>query len=201
MPFGFPLDKRCTLFRLVLGMSLDSTFLYLDAIFIDACDGVFQRDYAATEVTDFYDPPDFTEMAVACVDGGTDDFEVILTLNMPLSALAMTYPVQSITAIDERELEDWVSELANRLLGKFNEKLLKFGHHLTVGLPQHGVGVEFIQVLNNRDRGHFFYHDFEIDGELFRASIQIELFHQDIQFKEVDDLVQANVDDGEIEFF
>ncbi len=179
-------------------MNQDFALQYLDGLFVDACVALFHYQDSPirpVRVEDF----NFSEMVVAGVDGGSDDFEVVLSLNLPFSALAMTYPVPSVAHISEDDLEDWASELANRLLGKFNDELAKTGHRLKVGLPQREVGAEFVQVLG--PGGIVCVHDFHIDGELFRATMQIELLKDDIAFIVQEPVGDGSVSSGDLELF
>lgn len=178
-------------------MSCQTIIDTLDRLFVESCKSVINNNESDISETTPLDI-DFTEYAVASIDGGTDDFELVITLNMPFSSLAMTYPSQSVAQVSEEELEDWIAELTNRLLGKLNQGLSQWGHYLKVGLPQQDVGVEYLHVLPGNQ--HTLVHGFEIDGEYFQASIQMELFRDDIPFSQQENR-DFDVDEGEIEFF
>lgn len=75
---------------------------------------------------------------IAYIDAGNEDLEVVIVLHIPLTVLTMTYPefaADSIMAVSEEALEDWVSELANQLVGRFKNKMISYGCTLKIGLP------------------------------------------------------------------
>lgn len=192
MPHGENIDLET-----VLAMSREAAIEFLNSSFHQACLALFSGgDCIIRSVQP--DVMDFSEMPVACVDGGTENLEVMLTLNMPFTALAMTYPVQNVAHTSEEELEDWISELVNRLLGKFNEYLAGAGHYLKVGLPQHQVGSEFIHEPS--ETGHLLCHYFDIDGEILCASLCIELFDENLN-TQLNNYNPIEVNGGELELF
>lgn len=136
----------------------------------------------------------------ARIDSGNSELEIVIALHLPFSALAMTYPVQdNITRIDEAELEDWLTELSNRLLGKFNRHLSLYGCQLNHGLPEYYFGTQDSPAVD-KEFESFAYH-FDLDHELFKAVISIELFGKEVtlleQRMESTDMVQ----DGDLELF
>lgn len=169
---------------------------HLNEIFVDACTELFQGDchIGSIESASGFD---VTNGSVACIDGGNEQFEVILTLNLPYSALNLTLPETGVLDIKEDELEDWNAELANRLLGKLNHQLELYGYYLKTGIPQSGFGIEFVHPP--KDSATLFSHCFNIDGELIMASIQIEVYDDAAPFVRVQEEVGTNA--GNIEFF
>ena len=81
-----------------------------------------------------------SDLPCARIDGGNDDFEILIAVHMPFSTLAQTYPVGGPHTIAEDELEDWVSELSNRLLGKLNAQIALHNCPLKSGLPEFSLG-------------------------------------------------------------
>ncbi|HEY7773842.1 MAG TPA: hypothetical protein VIC26_11725 [Marinagarivorans sp.] len=145
------------------------------------------------------DSVDSTYMPTAYIDAGTDDFELLLTLRLPLAALTMTYPIQEhILSVDESELEEWILELANRLLGLLKAKLILHDCPLKTGLPSYDFGQDSTQSINRCEYAPYF---FVLDEEPIELGITLEMLRDDIimtqQAKAGDNSIQA----GELDFF
>lgn len=137
-------------------------------------------------------------LPTARIDAGCDDFEITLTLQAPFPALTMTYPMQEdVFAIDEAELEDWLGELANRLMGKLKGQLLSRSCTLSVGLPVYYFGEPPALVASDYDDG-FLY---ETDGEVFTVKVAIEFMREDIAMTQASESTAPVIQDGELDFF
>lgn len=139
------------------------------------------------------------ETPIAFIDAGSQDFEMILTLRLPLPALTMTYPVQEqILNIDEKELEDWLLEMANRLLGLLKLKLTARNCAINTGLPTHDLG--FDSNLSINQQPYFAFH-FDVDDELVETGIRIESFSNEINMAAEPTEAASHIQAGELDFF
>ena len=153
----------------------------LNGIFDAACIELFGSmncGVEATAATHF----DGDDVPLAHIDAGADDFELILTLKLPYASLTMTYPVlNQIMSVDEQQLEDWLCELANRLLGLLKAKLHAQQCRLNTGLPMFLAGGDIADIVYSDG---YFKHYFLLDGEAVEMGISIELFNDEIGIDE-----------------
>jgi len=137
---------------------------------------------------------------IACIDAGSSDVELITGLQIPMSVLALTYPVQGeITGVNEERLEDWISELSNQLIGRLKSKLIAHNCQVSLGLPTTYFGTEIDNLLVGECDKKSMY--FDLDGEVCACHISIETFSDDLLFShEVDENIDV-LAEGEIELF
>ncbi|MBT7442775.1 MAG: hypothetical protein HN790_02265 [Methylococcales bacterium] len=137
---------------------------------------------------------------IACIDAGSTEVSVVLTLQLPMSVLAMTYPVQtdSIVNISEEKLEDWISEISNQLIGRLKSKLLSHDCTALIGLPAIYFGTEIDDLLAENGDRHNLY--FDIDGEACGCIISTEIFDDAPSFSLSDNNIELMAE-GEIELF
>lgn len=142
---------------------------------------------------------DWLDAPVALIDAGSEDLEIKLALELPLSVLALTYPVPTIEVVDDESLEDWISELANQLMGRLKTKLMRHKEEVSIGLPNTTFGIEIDELLDPGPTRYSCY--IEVDGEPCAFHIGMEFFAEDITFVheivEVEDMVM----ESEIELF
>lgn len=105
--------------------------------------------------------------------------------------------MDDILAVDEEKLEDWLSELANQLLGRFKNKMLNFGCALQIGLPEmiydaHGVKLP----VTNHDAYRYF---FEVDKESVECSLYLQLFNKNLTLSQQQP--ESAASEGELEMF
>jgi hypothetical protein len=147
-----------------------------------------------------YELDGFADCPVACIDAGSPDIEFKVALQLPTSVLAMTYPVgDTITTIEEDRLEDWISELANQLLGRLKNRLIEHDCFVTIGLPSSYYGADVAQLLSENSQQASYF--FDVDGEVCGCSISLEVFDEALSFS-----VEVNEDmkvqsEGEMEMF
>jgi len=61
---------------------------------------------------------------IACIDAGSIDLELMTGLELPMSVLSLTYPVEGDTReVGEAHLGDWIGELSNQLIGRLKVEL------------------------------------------------------------------------------
>ena len=135
------------------------------------------------------------------IDAGSEDVEVVIVLRAPLTVLSITYPrfeLDNILSVDDEKLEDWLSELANQLMGRFKNKMLNIGCKLQIGLPEliydaHGVKLP----IENHQAYRYF---FDIDKECIECSLYVRLFNENMALtpQQQDD---SSSHEGELELF
>ncbi len=167
-------------------------------LFHTACKDLFEGLNCQVLASDVpVDRYELDDAPAAFIDGGSDDLEIFIGLRMPLQVLAMTYPVQDdVASIDDAILEDWVAELANRLMGLVKAHLTRRDCMIMIGLPTfyYGADVDYTTMGN----GQFVAFYFDLDGVICQCDIAIEIFNPDMQFNAE---APADADDGSIEFF
>lgn len=171
----------------------------IQGIFLESCKDLFQSmecDVTLTVEEDY----DLEESPIACIDGGSEDIEFMIALQLPLKVLALTYPVaEGITKVEENRLEDWISELSNQLIGRLKSKLIEHDCYVNIGLPQSFFGADVDELLAQNSQQVDYY--FDIDGEICGCSISIEVFDEGMSFS-----IEQNQDidiqeEGELELF
>jgi len=169
-------------------------------LFESACTELFQSLDCNVEKLDASSVNfDTGDVPRATIDAGADDFEMELSLHLPFSGLAMTYPLQeNITTIDESELEDWIAELSNRLLGDVKVKLRAHQCDLSVGLPSYCFGDD--EPISTEGK-ECHVSIFNIDNEFFQATMALELLSDPIAFSEQAVAANDPVEQGVLEFF
>lgn len=136
----------------------------------------------------------------ALIDAGSNDLELVVALQIPLSVLAMTYPLQdSISNASEEILEDWLSELSTRLIGRLKSKLLKHNCTVTLGLPQKYFGLSINELLPEGGSKHYLFY--AIDGEICACNLSVEIFNDNVSFTEEENQELNLSAEGDLEFF
>ncbi len=134
------------------------------------------------------------------IDAGSEDMEIVVVLRAPLPVLSITYPgfdLNDILSVSEAQLEDWISELVNQLVGRFKNKMLNFGCNLQIGLPEmlyNAPGVKLPVAKHDAYRCCF-----DIDKERIECSLYVQLINQNLVLTP-----QHNNDgasEGELELF
>lgn len=175
----------------------------IEDLFEVACIGLFESlNCKAVRVDlDTYElASNFHDAPIACIDAGSTEVELITGLQLPMSVLALTYPVQGeITGVDEERLEDWISELSNQLMGRLKTKLFSHQCQVFLGLPTTYFGAYIGDLISGEGEIKTLY--FNLDGEFCACHISIETFGDDLAFSvEVDESIDV-IAEGEIELF
>lgn len=171
----------------------------MQGIFLESCKDLFAS--LACEInlsveTDF----DLSESPIACIDGGSEDIEFMIALQLPLKVLALTYPVaEGITTVEEDRLEDWISELSNQLIGRFKAKLIEHDCYINIGLPLSYFGADVDELLSQNSQKVDYY--FEVDGEICGCSISLEVFEEGMSFSIEPNQNIDIQEEGELELF
>lgn len=178
-------------------MSQEHVLESLYQLFASSCLELFEG--FGCNITALEDPPDPLEgVPMAYIDAGSDALELALILCIPLPVLALTYPSQdAITAVDDAQLEDWISELANQLVGRFKNKLLNYQVTLKLGLPTAYFDADFDELVQPDFQHRYF--SFQADFEQFFVCLSVDILDPALQ------LTEAPPDDGagegELELF
>ncbi|BCD98728.1 hypothetical protein [Marinagarivorans cellulosilyticus] len=178
-------------------MNVTQAIELIRTLFEQSCTELFESMHCNVEPAACNDV-ESAYIPAAYIDAGADDFELLLTLRLPLAALTMTYPIQDqIVSIDESELEDWILELSNRLLGLLKAKLMSRDCRLNTGLPSHDFGEDTTQSINQCEYIPYYY---KLDEEPIEMGITLETFSETIAIEDdakEDDSAQA----GDLDFF
>ncbi len=137
---------------------------------------------------------------IAYIDAGSEDVEIFIALHVPFSVLTMTYPefaAESIMAVSEEVLEDWVSELSNQLVGRFKHSLLSNGCVITIGLPEFLYDGDQRQLPVRDLLPHHFF--FDIDHEVVKCSLYLQILNPNLTLTPTEE--DSGRGEGELELF
>ncbi|MFV1872889.1 MAG: hypothetical protein ACMZ64_06180 [Oleiphilus sp.] len=171
----------------------------IQAIFLESCKELFTSLECEVSLL-LSDDIHLEDCPIACIDGGSDDIEFMIALQLPLKVLALSYPVaEVITEVEDNRLEDWISELSNQLIGRLKAKLIEHDCYINIGLPQSYYGADVDALLDQNSQQADYY--FDVDGEIGGCSISIEVFEEGMSFS-----IEPNQDidiqeEGELELF
>jgi len=144
------------------------------------------------------DPCPIGVATTSSIDAGSADIEFLLAISMPREVLLKTLPASELNAA-EVELEDWLGEMANRLVGKFKSALMKHDCLVQIGLPQLHFGDQLEEIIAEVSESRIF--EFVIDDEPFLTGLTIEILNSGLKFDIQGSESQDGVDDGELELF
>ncbi len=142
---------------------------------------------------------ELTEEPIARIDCGSSELEFTILVRIPMSVLALTYPAPKVIEIDESELEDWISEISNQLLGKIKARLAKHECDVNIGLPSAFFDCTMASLMPDGGLTSGFY--FLIDNEPCETLLCMEAFEDRIQFNLEETEQEDPFADGEMEFF
>ena len=179
-------------------MNVDKAIDLIRTLFEESCVELFESMQCNVQPAAF-DGVRTAYIPAAYIDAGADDFELLLTLRLPLESLTMTYPIQDeIITIDESALEDWALEVSNRLLGLLKGKLTSRDCSINTGLPSHDFGEDTTQSINQCEYAPFFY---KLDEEAVEMGITIETFKDTIAIADNAKEDDSNTQAGDLDFF
>jgi hypothetical protein len=181
-------------------MRKDDVIQAMQNLFYECCTGLFEGLDCQIRLSEHSRAEDVLNAPIACIDGGSEDIEFMVALQLPLEVLAMTYPVaEGITTIEENRLEDWISELSNQLIGKLKAKLIEHDCYVNIGLPTTYFGADVDELLSQNSAIAHYY--FDIDGQICGCSISIEVFDDAMSFSIERNQSVDLQEGGELEFF
>jgi len=133
----------------------------------------------------------------ATIDGGSDELELKVGVDMPLSVLAMTYPVPNVAYVKEDDLEDWARELANQLIGRLKTKLIMHGLEITLGLPD----LFYESTDETLGEDDVYSVTLSVDWQVSTFYLNVELFDESFSMDKEPEHVEDVVFESEIELF
>lgn len=173
----------------------------IQGLFLECCKNLFENLGCLTTLVPADDELNLNDCPIACIDGGSEDIEFMVALQLPLEVLALTYPIANgITTIEEDRLEDWISEMSNQLIGRLKAKLIEHDCYVNIGLPTSYFGADVGELLAQNSSQVDYY--FDLDGQICGCSISIEVFDDAMSFSiEPNQSVDLQSEDGELELF
>ncbi len=171
----------------------------IQGLFLSSCQELLEN--LDCEITMLPDQTERIERCpIACIDGGSEDIEFKIALELPLEVLALTYPVgENITFLEEDKLEDWISELSNQLIGRLKTKLISHECYVMIGLPTTYFGAQVDELLAENSFEKSYY--FSVDNQLCGCSISIEVFDDAMSFSLEPNTHEDDQSEGELELF
>lgn len=168
----------------------------ISQMFIDDCEMLFQHYGCDAKYRSDHDALGNIH-SLGVIDAGSPELEFTLLLNVPFSILALSYPCQDmILDLPEEQLEDWLLELANQLMGKLKGRLLQQQLTITLGLPESFFDVTDVALDRLVQTSERFV--FEVDGELLECWLHIDIKVEQMCIIEVQDAAAFS---GEVELF
>lgn len=173
----------------------------VQSLFEAACIELFQALDCVITKTDESIEDGLEDAALSYIDAGSDDLDVIIMMRIPPSVLSLTYPEftsDHILSVDETRLEDWISELANQLVGRLKNKLIMYDCRLKIGLPTTFFDIHEIDIpVVNHERLTL---NFDVDREALELSLFIEVFNEDMILTPPQE-EDTGTGEGELELF
>ena len=144
--------------------------------------------------------PDLSHCPVGIIQASSHDIEICVFIQIPNTALALSYPMaEGCYAIEEDQLEDWLLEIANQLIGRFKNKLDRHGCHAQMGLPDCKFDTQLKDLIP--EKASCFSEYFNVDGEIFASFICVTLLSDKPQFS-LDEIKETDaMEEGDIELF
>jgi hypothetical protein len=175
----------------------------IEGLFENVCVDLFESLNCSArhiQLSDYELESNLIDAPIACIDAGSDEVELMIGLQLPMSVLALTYPVQAdITGVDEERLEDWTSELSNQLIGRLKSKLLAHKCQVSLGLPTTYFGTDIGELITGVNEIKSII--FDLDGEYCACHILIDTFSDELSFSDgVDNSIDIMAE-GDIELF
>lgn len=167
-------------------------------LFKDSCIELFeshQCDVNQVSDSDINENGQFSAM----IDATSDDLEILLLINISYSILALTYPITNVLQVSEQELEDWILEISNMLMGKVKGKLIKYDCNINLGLPDSYYDIDRSELLPSGANKRTFY--FLIDNEPFECNVVLKVFNKEFDLQSKLGTVVDDSDEGELELF
>lgn len=132
------------------------------------------------------------------IDIGSTDIKVSLLLRVPRSVLIKTIPGVPVGSETDEMLEDWVMELANRLMGRLKNKLLSHNCVLQMGLPKSYASLD-VEALFELDEGKKLDFFFDMQGEIIECYLSVNLLDSKMEMDLYEDEDEDWFDESELE--
>lgn len=140
-------------------------------------------------------------LAVPCahIDALSEDLSLKLLLRGPVSILKQSYPIQDEKEeINVHDLEDWISELANRFMGDLKNRLINYQHYLQLGTPIKQFGLSLKEF--EEDGFDPVTFNFQSGREVFECSLHTKVLNDNLVF-DYSEPEEDPFSDGELEMF
>lgn len=169
----------------------------LHQLFEETCFDVFDSIQCNLQKVD--SAKDILAVPCAHIDAKSDDLNLKLLLRGPVSILKETYPIQEDKdSIKVQDLEDWISELANRFMGDLKNKLIDYQHYLHLGTPIKQFGLSLKEFAEEGYEAATF--NFQSGREVFECSLHTKVLNENLAF-EYQEPEEDPFADGELEMF
>ena len=123
-----------------------------------------------------------------------------IALRMPHSSPEKSIPFKpNAVLIHEDELEDWLCEISNQLIGTVKAELLKHNCKIQIGIPISAAGSE-LQDIAPEGYGHVRYH-FNVAHGCCESAVSLQFFEEKIDCLETDKIQLEEIVRSELEFF
>ncbi|MGH1484882.1 MAG: hypothetical protein ACRBCI_01605 [Cellvibrionaceae bacterium] len=144
--------------------------------------------------------PDLSHCPIGVIQASSHDIEICVFIQIPNTALALSYPLADDSYdVDDDQLEDWLLEIANQLIGRFKNKLDKHSCHAQMGLPDCKFDTPLKDLMP--ESASCFSEYFNVDGEIFGSFICVTLLNDKPSFS-LEEIKDADVmEEGDIELF
>jgi hypothetical protein len=139
------------------------------------------------------------DRVAGAIRAGSDQIELSLTLCMPSSVLGLSYPCQEqIMEIPEEDLEDWLLELTNQLMGRIKHRLMHQQVTVNLGLPETFFDTGWQAALSGVQKHTRL--SFNVDNHWIDCWLRIEIKQPSAQCASAE-ASQAAPEYGEVELF
>ena len=144
--------------------------------------------------------PDLSGSPIGVIHANSSDIEICVLIQIPYPALALSYPLSDGSYdIEDDQLEDWLMEIANQLIGRFKNKLDHHKCHAQMGLPDCKFDMQLKDLIP--ENSSCFNEYFNIDGEIFGTFICVTLLNDNPGFS-LEEVKDADaMEEGDIELF
>ena len=169
---------------------------YIFELFESGCFKQFQS--VNHQIKRVEEPSHRVDAPAAYIDAGSSDLIATLQLRIPKEALKQTYPVVAdILPVDDYLLEDWLFELANRLLGRLKNKLLSHDCVLKMGLPRTTFNKDVDRLFQTDGQHQYLY--FELCNEVIECHLSVNIINPTMSLVEYEDEDEDWFDESELE--
>ena len=176
-------------------MNKERTIPFIQELFELCCAEQFQQYECEIDLATEGEV-ELTHSSIATIEAGSQDLEITVSMHLSYNVLLLTYPSSDVN-IEDSILDDWTSEFANQLLGRVKHKLLEYQCNLNMGLPECAHDEELDTFIP--ETGITKIYAFDIDNEIFKCAITIELFNKDLELKKSEG--SETLQEGEMAFF
>lgn len=160
--------------------------------------GIKQFESMNEEVELIGKPGKDSDVLKSYIDVTSDDLKVALSLSVPRSVLKKTIPgVPQGTNITDAMQEDWILELANRLLGRLKNKLLSHSCILHMGIPKSSQREDVDKLFDDGGQKESFF--FDMNGEVVECYLSLNIYNENMEMDLYEDEDEDWFSESELE--